>query len=184
MFRLVTLLLVGAGVLACATAKFEPVVRPLSYDPGGSCTPRGGPPSDAALRESAEVAQTLVDDILAALSNEYPELRRQFIPREREPIQRFPRLTFPALADPTPAADGSARKAAWLFPLILDRRQLGDVPPEAVTGEFAFWLVPHGADVGPNSSRRTRSFLRSRDASICSASSSRSRPERPAPACR
>ena len=130
---------------ACATAKFEPVVRPLSYDAGGSCTPKGGAPSDAGLRESAELARVLVLDSLATLGNEFPEKRRQFIPREREPLQRFPRLTFPALVDPEPT--GGARKTdSWLFPLIIDKRQLGGIPTEAVTDELRFWLVPHGAE--------------------------------------
>jgi hypothetical protein len=133
-------------LLACATAKFEPVVRPLGYSADGSCTPWGGPPSDAGLHASAELARGLVTDSLATLGNEFPEKRRQFIPKEREPLQRFPRLTFPALVDPEPA--GGARKtAAWLFPLILDKRQLGELPADAVTGELRFWLVPHGREV-------------------------------------
>jgi len=131
---------------ACATAKFEPVVRPLSYDAGGSCTPKGGAPSDAGLIKSAELARVLVLDSLATLGNEFPEKRRQFIPREREPLQRFPRLTFPALVDPEPAG-GARNTDSWLFPLIIDKRQLGGIPTEAVTGELRFWLVPHGAEV-------------------------------------
>jgi 3',5'-cyclic AMP phosphodiesterase CpdA len=140
--------LTAGGLVACTTPGFEPVAQPLHYSAGGVCTPRGGPPSDAARRESAELAMGLVGDTLAALSNEFPELHRQFIPREREPLQRFPRLTFPVLTDPIPPKQGGARTtSAWLFPLILDKRQLGELPAEAVTGELRFWLVPHGADV-------------------------------------
>jgi hypothetical protein len=50
------------------------------------------------------------------------------------------------MVDPEPA--GGARKhASWFFPLVLDKRQLGGIPTDAVTGELRFWLVPHGADV-------------------------------------
>jgi hypothetical protein len=144
--RLALSCVLGSCLVACATAKFEPVVRPLSYDAGGSCTPRGGPPGEAALLESAELARALVEDSLATLGNEFPEKRRQFIAHERPPLQRFPRLTFPALVDPEPAR-GARDTASWLFPLVIDKRQLGDVPADAVTGELRFWLVPHGADV-------------------------------------
>lgn len=133
-------------LMACATAKFAPIARPLGYDASGSCTPRGGAPSDAALRESGELARTLVVDSLATLENEFPEKHRQFIPQERQPLQRFPRLTFPALVDPEPAR-GARKSASWLFPFVIDKRQLGDIPTDALTGELRFWLVPHGADV-------------------------------------
>jgi hypothetical protein len=94
------------------------------------------------------LAEKLVADSLATLGNEYPETRRQFVHPEREPIQRFPRLTFPALADPSEVQAGGARKtSSWLFPLILDKRQLGEIPVDAVASELRFWLVPHGADI-------------------------------------
>ena len=62
--------LVGCVSLGCASARFEPVVAPLGYDAGGSCTPRGGPPTDAALLASAEMAEREFADILATLANE------------------------------------------------------------------------------------------------------------------
>ncbi|MGH0031640.1 MAG: metallophosphoesterase [Myxococcota bacterium] len=143
------LLALGAGSLlacmACTTPGFSPAARDLGYDPGGSCTPAGGPPSDAALRASATFAQERVDDALAALGNELPETRRQFIHPLREPIQRFPRLTFPAMVDPEPAGGGRSTPS-WFFPVILDKKQLGELPPETMTGELRFWLIPHGAN--------------------------------------
>jgi hypothetical protein len=92
------------------------------------------------------MAERAFADILATLANELPEKHRQFIAREREPLQRFPRLTFPAMVDPEPAA-GARKTSSWLLPFVIDKRQLGDVPADAMTGELRFWLVPHGDDV-------------------------------------
>ncbi len=143
---LLSLCLASCFSFGCASARFEPVVRPLGYDVAGSCVARSGPPSEAALRASEQMAQGLFADILATLANEFPEKHRQFIAREREPLQRFPRLTFPAMLDPEPAG-GGREAAAWLLPYVIDKRQLGDIPADAMTGELRFWLVPHGADV-------------------------------------
>lgn len=143
---LLMLSLVGGLSFGCASAKFEPVVRPVGFDAGGPCTPQSGPPGAAAMRASEALATKRFEDTLAALSNEFPEKHRQFVAREREPLQRFPRLTFPAMVDPDPA-DGARKSASWLFPVIIDKRQLGEIPPDAMTGELRFWLVPHGSDV-------------------------------------
>lgn len=141
---LLSLLLIVAG---CATRKIEPVRNPL-IDRASRCLPASGVLNDEALRASAERARALLDDTVATLGNELPETRRQFIDLEEFPIQRYPRLTTPFIADPeTLESSGPPHTPAWFVPLVLDPDQLGDVSEENLTGEFAFWLVPHGADV-------------------------------------
>jgi len=138
------LLLVAA---ACATRRVEPAGKPLD-DRAGQCLPASGIPDGDALRASAERSRRLVDDTSATLANELPGTRPQFADLVEFPIQRFPRLTTPFLADPeTLVSRGGGHTPAWFVPLVLDREQLGDVADEHLSGEFAFWLVPHGEDV-------------------------------------
>jgi hypothetical protein len=100
------------------------------------------------LRASAERARALLGDTVATLGNERPESRRQFADLVEFPIQRFPRLTTPFIADPeTLGGSGRPSTSAWFVPFVLDRDQLGDVAAEHLAGELTFWLVPHGADV-------------------------------------
>jgi hypothetical protein len=140
-----SLLLAAAG---CATRKVEPTRNPL-VDRSGLCLPASGHPDEQALHASATRARALLDDTIATSGNERPETRRQFADPKEFPIQRFPRLTTPLITDPETLESGARHHTpAWFVPLILDREQLGDVDQEHLTGEFAFWLVLHGEDVG------------------------------------
>jgi hypothetical protein len=139
-----SLLLVVAG---CATRRIEPTRNPLG-ERASRCLPASGVPDAQALRASAERARALLDDTVATLANELPETRRQFVDLKEFPIQRFPRLTTPFIADPETLESGDRpHTPAWFVPLVLDRNQLGGVAAEHLTGEFTFWLLPHGEDV-------------------------------------
>jgi hypothetical protein len=135
-----------ALALACATPTPAPTSRPRSHE-AASCDPASGVPTQAAREESAAIARAMLDDVFASLGNEFPDEKRQFIPREQVALQRYPRLTFPALVDPVPAPAGAARSLpGWFFPLLVDWRRIGELSSEQLTGALGFWLVPHGSD--------------------------------------
>jgi hypothetical protein len=135
------LLLVVAG---CATRRIGLAATldvPAAPCPGAAET-RG----EQALRASAARARALLVDAVATLGNERTAGLRQFADLVEFPIQRLPRLTTPFIGDPE-SLEGGGHPSAWFVPLVLDREQLGDVSEEHLTGELAFWLVPHGADL-------------------------------------
>ncbi len=135
------------AVAGCASRMVEPTRKPLA-EQTSRCLPASGAPDDEARLASAERARALIRDTLATLGNERPGSRLQFADLQEFPVQRFPRLTTPFIGDPETLESGGRRHtSAWFVPLILDLNQLGDVGEEHLTGELAFWLVPHGMDV-------------------------------------
>lgn len=132
--------------LACALPQPTATLHSFARPDHGICTPATGSPTEASRAESVRIAEEVLADALASLGNEYPERHRQFVYRERVPLQRFPRLTFPAMVDPTPAA-GPRRIDSWFFPIVLDERQAGNLGPARIPHELSFWLVRHGEGV-------------------------------------
>ena len=83
----------------CASV-FAPPPRSAEYVARASCRPASGVPSAASGEESLNIARETLAKAFAAIANEHPEEHRQQIERTRVPVQRFPRLTFPAILDP------------------------------------------------------------------------------------
>lgn len=105
-------------------------------------------PASATALEDSDVRDA-IETALLALNNEHEEFHEQFLPRSWAPLQVFPRLTFPAMAEPSVTSEGRR----WVFPLILDvgnqsfdrsERAGGDISAlyDEALSEVTFWLRP------------------------------------------
>ncbi len=98
-------LLVVVGVVGCAAQRTDTALT-MHADR------KGQPPSPHLLQQMRDIRQ--------ALRNEHPEEYEQFDVPEAQPLQRYPRLTFPALIEPSPIGG----TLYWSLPIFLRLPQL------------------------------------------------------------
>ncbi len=140
------MLLMPCLFIAVACKTFTPAPsRPDFRSAWDDCFAEAGAPGAPAREESEQIARRVLEDAFATLGNEFPDEKKQYILRDRMALQRYPRLTFPALVDPTRAAPGGARRGdGWFVPLLVDVEQIGGLEADQVPGALGFWLVRHG----------------------------------------
>jgi hypothetical protein len=107
----------------------------------------------AASARGGDVERTAIETTILALSNDSDEFQSQVLGRRWAPLQRFPRLTFPAVVEPT--AEGGRKR--WVIPMLLDLGPDGWIPgrdEEPLRSRYtrslrdlAFWIRPFVDDV-------------------------------------